>query len=39
LNFLQPDDVDVLLVVLPQRELLPLVEQVEQLAAVDLKER
>ena len=35
---LHTDDVDVALVVLPQFELRPLVQQVEQLAAINLVE-
>lgn len=37
-GFLQADDVDIVLIVLPELELRALVEQVEQLAAVNLVE-
>ena len=37
-SFFEPDDVDVLLIVLPDFELLALVEEIVELAAVDFEE-
>jgi hypothetical protein len=39
LHLFQSDDIDILVVVLPEGQFLSLIEQIEQLSTINLKER